>query len=149
MVKPHPRIVVADHDITNNVHSYVLSQKAGQLPLLTLELGIPEAKDIVEDPAVTAFARSRIGPATHAALVAIGWTPPPDPTEAQPVRPIGWRRWWPGSARWPKLARVALLVCGVLLLLGPTLDPPLLVTSLLICVVIVLSIIVNRSKNDR
>lgn len=83
MVKPHPRIVVADHDITNSVRSYVLSQKAGELPLLTLELGIPEAKDIVEHPAVTAFARSRIGPDTHAALVALGWTPPPNPAEEE------------------------------------------------------------------
>jgi hypothetical protein len=72
----YPTIKVDGVDISDYVRSYVLSQKVGEIPILTVELVLPDPQELLADPVVTDDARVVIGAETRAALIALGWRPP-------------------------------------------------------------------------
>jgi hypothetical protein len=72
----YPRIVVEGHDISDAVRSYEVRQSVGDMPTMTVELVLPDAASIVEDPAIAQGAKVILGRETQEALVALGWTPP-------------------------------------------------------------------------
>jgi hypothetical protein len=72
----YPQILVDGHDITTGARAYCLEQVVGELPVLTVELFPSNAAASVE--AAAAYAAVKVGPTTRAALVALGWTPPPE-----------------------------------------------------------------------
>lgn len=72
----YPSVKVDGIDISDYVRSYTLSQKFGEIPVLTVELILPDPKGLVEDPSVAADAQVVVGDETRAALIALGWLPP-------------------------------------------------------------------------
>lgn len=63
-------VEVNDHDLSEATGGYTLVHKAGSIAELTLDL-------VIHDTDIDGKMHVRIPPQTEAALVALGWTPPP------------------------------------------------------------------------
>lgn len=62
-------VVIGDHDISNATRGLVIRHTMGDLPTIELDL-------VVLNLGTKANARIVLSPATHDALIALGWTPP-------------------------------------------------------------------------
>jgi hypothetical protein len=68
----HEHIEIDGHDLTKGVWSLDLTCRAGEIAELRLGLPLLRGLDLAGNAQVTVL------PETHDALVALGWTPPPD-----------------------------------------------------------------------
>jgi hypothetical protein len=67
------RVEIDGHDITNAVRGLTIHGEAGSLADITLDLLILDVTEMQDE-----HARIFIPEETRAALLALGWTPPPD-----------------------------------------------------------------------
>lgn len=69
-------VVVDGVDLSNFTRGFVLAAGVDEVTQLELDLTVTEGATVAADAVVT------VSPETHALLVHLGWTPPPDETPA-------------------------------------------------------------------
>lgn len=70
-------LVVADHDLSMDVHSYTVHHVGGKFPRVRLEFVDSERVGFRAEEVEV-----RLGPASRAALIRMGWAPPPSAQDA-------------------------------------------------------------------